>query len=353
MLTVKARNVHQALPEVMRLAQLRGYERESRNGPVRLLPEPLSIEYARPTERVVFWAQRDANPFFHLFEALWMLAGRADVAFPARFAKQLAAYSDNGRTFNAAYGWRWRSFFGVDQLNSIVAALRKDPNDRRQVLAMWDARRDLGLDSKDIPCNLTACFQLGPWRAGDMPDGSPGVAFDRELNMLVSNRSNDLVWGALGANAVHFSVLQEYLAARIGAKVGTYHQVTMNGHVYQRHYGLMAELADVAAEPTIGGCGLGDPYLKELVGVVPLVQDPERFERELHAFVDGAHERYKEPFLARVALPLLCAHDAWARDDLAGARHHLVAARDCDWKRAASEWLERRVDKKLGVSVAR
>ena len=51
-----------------------------------------------PCERVLLYPERNANPFFHLYESLWMLAGRNDVAGPARYAKNMNNYSDNGVT---------------------------------------------------------------------------------------------------------------------------------------------------------------------------------------------------------------------------------------------------------------
>ena len=78
---IRARNVQEAL--VVGLQDLRRYgvERESRNGPVVVFPEPVTTVCERPEERVLFHCERDANPFFHLFEALWMLAGRNDLAY--------------------------------------------------------------------------------------------------------------------------------------------------------------------------------------------------------------------------------------------------------------------------------
>jgi len=166
MQTITARNVHQALPEVMHLMKTLGKPRESRNGPVLKVPGPVSICYERPTERVMFWPERDANPFFHCLEALWMLAGRNDVGFVANILPRMRTFSDDGQTLNGAYGHRWRAQFGGDQLIHITEALKADRYDRRQVLAMWDAPHDLGSDSKDLPCNTQAYFSrtdTGPW----------------------------------------------------------------------------------------------------------------------------------------------------------------------------------------------
>jgi len=103
-----------------------------------VFPEPVTTTYLRPTERVLFHAGRDANPIFHLMEAIWMLAGRNDVAFLEQFNRTIGQYSDNGEVFNAAYGHRWRKHFGHDQLIEVINLLRKDPKSRQAVIQMWD-----------------------------------------------------------------------------------------------------------------------------------------------------------------------------------------------------------------------
>src|SRR5258708_2083148 len=82
---------------------------------------------------------RDANPFFHVMETLWMLAGRNDLPWLVRFNKRFASYSDDGgATQPGAYGYRWRNYFGHDQLMDIILELKQNPDSRRVVLAMWD-----------------------------------------------------------------------------------------------------------------------------------------------------------------------------------------------------------------------
>ncbi len=83
---ISVRNVHEALPEALRFLRQTGVPRDSRNGAVLQAPCPVTTVYRRPDERVLFWPERDANPFFHFMESLWMLAGRNDVAWPADLA---------------------------------------------------------------------------------------------------------------------------------------------------------------------------------------------------------------------------------------------------------------------------
>src|SRR3972149_7679584 len=84
MQTILARNVNQALTIALRVARDESLmkRRDSRNGPVVQFHSPVGTSYSDPEERVLTWAWRDANPFFHLLESVWMLAGRADVGFP-------------------------------------------------------------------------------------------------------------------------------------------------------------------------------------------------------------------------------------------------------------------------------
>jgi len=217
MFTLDARNVHEALPRLVGMLSTYGVRRESRNGPVLALPEPITIAYRRPTERLGLWAERDINTAFLVAEALWMLAGRNDLGLLTRYISDFGRFSDDGTTLHGAYGHRWRRAFGVDQLDLIVNRLKTDPTDRRSVLQIWDAARDLDATSKDLPCNDTATFQINA---------------DGKLDLAVFNRSNDVVWGTCFANAFQFGTLIEYMAARIGCPVGTYYQISANLHGY-------------------------------------------------------------------------------------------------------------------------
>jgi len=332
--TIIVRNVHQALPEgAYQLGEF-GRQSPSRNGPVMVLPVPLTTVYFRPTERVLFHPERDANPFFHFFESLWMLAGRDDVEFPSFFNSKIHLYSDDDKRFNAAYGHRWRNHFGRDQLKLIIAALDADPTCRRQVLAMWDGRHDLGLQSRDLPCNTQAYFQ---------------VDLDGKLQMMVTNRSNDLIWGAYGANAVHFSFLLEYMATSLGREVGLYYQTSFNTHYYvDTHQKLVEQLAAKAPNPP---AQYTCPYSEGIIrDTIPLMSIPRgRWDRELQTFMqlrDGG--TYIDPFFKDVAVPLYLAYVAFKSqtpDRFERALQHVGQCAAQDWMLAGRDWLIRRQER--------
>ena len=51
--------------------------------------------------------------------------------------------------------------------------------------------------------------------------------------MTVCCRSNDIIWGAYGANAVQFSILQQYIADRLEIEMGPYVQISDSFHAYK------------------------------------------------------------------------------------------------------------------------
>ncbi len=224
MIVIDCRNVNDGFIKAMdMLAQHRSQPKESRVGQMVEAPCPVTTVYHRPLERVLFEEIRKANPFFHFMESLWMLAGQNDLAYVEQYNKRMREYSDDGVTLHGAYGYRWREHFGGDQIGLIVERLKADPTDRRSVLQMWDPTVDLNRDGVDVPCNTVIYFK---------------IRNDR-LDMTVSNRSNDAIWGTFGANAVHMSFLLEYVAKCIGVEVGTYRQVSDSFHAYLDVYDKM------------------------------------------------------------------------------------------------------------------
>lgn len=238
-----AEDVNQALQFAIEHLEHEGVEEPSRVGAVVAAPGPVLVEYKNPRRRVLISPSRDANHVFHVMEFIWFMSGSNEIEFPVFFNSSYSQFSDDGRTMWDSYGWRWREFFGWDQLDGIVEELKINPTSRRCVLSMWNSTAqtqfpappgilDLACGSwsedfamatsggKAVPCNTHAYFAI---RNG-------------KLNMTVMNRSNDLFWGMCGANAVHFSFLLEYMAVRIGVPMGSYFHFTNNLHYYTEKF---------------------------------------------------------------------------------------------------------------------
>lgn len=323
---IYARNVNEAYVYGMQKMEDIGVLQESRNGPVYVLEDPVVTTFQRPNERVLFNEVRDANPFFHFMESLWMLGGRDDVEFVHFFNNNIVQYSDDGKKFHGAYGHRWRKHFAYDQLTHIIEAFRKDPTDRRQVLSMWDGYIDPNKalkGGKDVPCNLMVLFKV----------------VSERLDMTVFNRSNDIIWGAYGANCVHMSFLQEYMATMIGRKVGGYHQISNNFHAYVNIF--EEKIKGLQPAPY-------DPYQRNEVFPEPLMDDPRTFDADLVSFLKQgfSSERgipvYSNKFFSGTAQPLLEAWIQWKKKNKEQSMREIQKVTATDWRRAGKEWLIRR-----------
>lgn len=320
---IRGENVNVCFQEALWLMKVSGVEMNSRNGAVKMLPEPVCITYENPMRRVLFSKKRDANPYFHFMEALWMLHGGRDVEFLSQFNSGISRYSDDGKVFHGAYGHRWIHYFGVNQLNLLAEELKRDPESRRAVLGMWDPEADMAIaiqGGKDVPCNTHAYFAIRP----------------HGLDITVCNRSNDLVWGALGANAVHFAFLLEWMAWRIGTKVGHYHQITNNLHIYEQHWWMLTDPEVIAHNPEYPASSL--PMVEQSIS-------HRLFDIELDRFITRHEHRemdhYVIPFFQSIAKPMMLSWQARKRK-LGTGLPQLEKMAGCDWQLTCAEWISRR-----------
>jgi len=349
---LRVRNVNHALPLGLTLLYDSGIARKSRAGNVIEYPEPVATVYSRPRERVLFSYERNANPFFHFMEGLWMLDGRNDVASMANYARRMLTYSDDGKTLQGAYGHRWRNHFGIDQLLSVIHKLQISPEDRRVVLTMWDPTIDLGIEqiySKDLPCNTHVYFKIR----------------DNHLLMTVCCRSNDIIWGAYGANVVHMSMLQEFIANALGVEVGNYTQISDSYHAYEDIYTELLEKmppVDVYSFHIV----YKNPYESEDINTTrKMVSIPhDEWLMQLNMFLqtafndpDNIHKWYHlhydytkiDSFLWHVATPIAESWVLYKEYKETKTTEFLEQAIDkigtCigdDWRIACREWLERK-----------
>lgn len=326
-----ARNVNEAFPIMWHhmLDEKQGLlKRDSRNGPTVEFREPAVTTYKMPRERVLFLPVRDANPFFHLFEAIWMLAGRNDVAYLCRYLPRMMDYSDDGVTLNSAYGARWKEL-----LPYVVDHLRKDPTSRRAYLPIFRPE-DVFLTGKDMPCNTGVSFYIR----------------DGQLDVAVFNRSNDMVWGAYGANVVHFSFLQEYVAGLLDIGVGRYSQVSSCFHLYTE-FDITKRIMNHGVDPMPY-----DPYATgDVTADGPLVlshpdeEDLWQWEAKIFfEFCEHGDDGYgwKHLFFRDLAVPMERVWKAYKEKDWDKANALVEIIQATDWRSNVRAWLRRRSDKR-------
>lgn len=368
MYTINVRNVNHALPAALAALRDRGQRVAPRGMPTLELEGPVATTYTQPAEMVLFDRDRDANPFFHFFEALWVLRGRQDVAFLSWFLPRMADYSDDGVSYHAPYGYRLRTAFGFDQIETVLKVFEEDETSRQGVLAIWHPNLDFSR-TKDKPCNDMIMLKIR----------------DGKLRMTVCNRSNDVVWGAYGANVVQFSTLLRYMAGRLGIEVGEYTQVSDSFHVYEdnpfwlqwreKHGSGRPPVIDPYSHADGGGFDhkvLTDALLNSVHGgpkqEAAFMGRTEvltgAFDEDLVQFFDLWDEgfaklcatgepssalmnerNYKTVSFAYVALPLLQTLCNWRAKKPAVALETVKQTTALDWRMAAELWMIRRLEK--------
>jgi thymidylate synthase len=239
-------NFTEAYPAITRHVLASGAHLPSRVGDMVEVLD-FKTEIQNPIQRCVGGAGRNINVFFLLAESIWIWSGRNDLNFLKMFNKQMASYSDDGRTFNAPYGFRLRYYgrnssqtflvderddavlrrysgedfeevkFHMDQISWVLDLLHKDPSTRRAVATIWNPEFDTK-ESSDIPCNDLLMFKVR----------------DGKLHLTIANRSNDLHWG-LCTNVFQFSFILELMAEILGLEVGRQVHNSQSLHIYDEN----------------------------------------------------------------------------------------------------------------------
>jgi thymidylate synthase len=325
MQVIEADNTNDMASLVYDKLQIDGVEADSRNGKVLKFPTPVTFVYNKPWERANLCEYRDCNPFFHVMEALAMLANLNSVAFMTYFNKQMKAYSDNGIDYNAFYGERMMSAYG-DQLSACIVQLRSDPYTRAAVIQLWTPA-DLVTSSVDRACNLSMVFNT-------RPNGC--------LDMTVFNRSNDLVWGGVtGANIVHFSMFHEIVARGASLAIGKMYHVVNDAHVYVDN--------PVFQRLKKNGSNRGPHY--SIFNTVQVGREYASFMEESYSLVTSLHlhgfkyispNLYTDPFVADVAIPMYNAWHARKLKDNELMWDWIHKIKDEAWNYVCVKWVKRR-----------
>ena len=175
--------------------------------------------------------------------------------------------------------------------------------------------------------------------------------------MVVFCRSNDIVWGCYGANAVHFSMLLEYVAARVGIPVGHYTQISVNWHAYKNVWDKMLSkrakhderIALAQGEELLWASVYAEnPYEDNLCRPHPLMTvTPQVWDEECRRFITQTGrlpigQKFTDPFFSNVAWPLVCSHDHYIDKNFEAAYMMADQIQSPDWALACKEWLHRR-----------
>ena len=232
---LSSRNATTALPALMKNV-MNGPVVNSRVGRTRELMHS-TIVLGDPRQREILHPERKALYPAQIAETMWILAGRNDVWWLSHYLPRASEFSDDGKFWRGGYGPRLRgdAAAGADPLFEVIELLKEDPGTRRAVINIYDSREDLGVDSKDIPCNTLLHFIRNETGC---------------LDLVVMVRSNDLMWGWSGINAFEWSAVLEIVARYAGMELArlVFHQSSL--HLYERSWAKAERIARGESQPT-------------------------------------------------------------------------------------------------------
>lgn len=220
---VSGKNINEVFYTLLRKIEDEGHKFTTIRGRVKELTSVL-VEIENPRERCYIIPHRYNNIFGTIAETMWVLGGREDIAFLQRYLKRAGDFSEDGIIWTGAYGKRLHDWYGINQIEELYKKATKNKYSifsRRLVAVLYDPYRDNRENLLDCPCNNWIQFIVTP---------------EKKLDMQVSLRANDIIWGFSGINQFEWSILQEMFANWIGVEVGKYYQFVGSFDLFSRHF---------------------------------------------------------------------------------------------------------------------
>lgn len=169
-----------------------------------------------PRKTLLFSKERNLNFAFLFAENLWYLSGRSDTHFLSHYNSKIKSFSQDG-LHDGAYGPKI-----VGQIRHVVDTLKSDPDSRQAIISIW---RENPRPSKDVPC--TSLFQF--------------MIRDSKLNMYVTMRSNDIIWGS-NYDVPSFALIHLIIASCLDLQPGLLYHTANSLHLYDTHFDLAEKL---------------------------------------------------------------------------------------------------------------
>lgn len=150
----------------------------------------------------------------------WYLSQNRSVEEIKKFAPTWDKMHGGDNLVNSNYGWQWGR---NNQLDKCIEQLKKDSSTRQAWISIFDGK-EKDQYKYDTPCTLAVGFYAD-------------LVIKNTLNMTVTMRSNDLVYGFCN-DQYCFSKLQELVANELKMNVGYYYHFAQNLHIYEKHFNM-------------------------------------------------------------------------------------------------------------------
>ena len=198
-------------------------------GPAREISGVL-LEITNPVARLSRTETR-GKPFSCLGELCWYLAKTNELSFIQYYLPDYRNFADGQEIFGG-YGPRLFDWSGIDQFANVVGILGKNPDSRKAVIQLFDAR-DILEDHNDIPCTCTLQFLIR----------------GNQLHMFTHMRSNDAFVG-MPHDIFCFTMLQEIAARTLCVELGRYKHMVGSLHIYESRIDDARQFLDEGWQPT-------------------------------------------------------------------------------------------------------
>lgn len=183
-------------------------------------------------------------------ELEWYLSEDLSVEFIGKRAKIWQDIACKDGFVNSNYGYLIFSEENGNQFQNTLNELRKNPESRRAAMiynrpSIWE---DYNVNGRsDYICTFATQHMI---RDGDYPDTGFGQA--PELITVVNMRSNDLIFGFFNdfywQCYVHMLLYKSLLPEYPNLQLGKIVWVANSLHVYERHFGMLEEMAEFCAD---------------------------------------------------------------------------------------------------------
>jgi thymidylate synthase len=155
-------------------------------------------------------------------ELLWFLRGETNIRYLKEHGITIwDEWADEEGDLGRIYGAQWRDWRGsngvrVDQIDTVIAQIKSDPNSRRLIVSAWNPAeiKQMALP----PCHLLFQFYV----------------LDGELSCQLYQRSADLFLG-VPFNIASYSLLTMMVAQVCNLRAGDFVHTFGDLHLYQNH----------------------------------------------------------------------------------------------------------------------
>ena len=157
-----------------------------------------------------------------IYELLWFLRGDTNIRYLNEHGVTIwNEWADKNGDLGRVYGAQWRDWRGggdvrVDQIDNVIAQIKKDPSSRRLIVSAWNPAE---IDAMALPpCHVLFQFYVQ----------------DGELSCQLYQRSADLFLG-VPFNIASYSLLTMMVAHVVDLTPGDFVHTFGDLHLYKNH----------------------------------------------------------------------------------------------------------------------